>query len=68
MGLRQELSSLAAARRGDAVHEAGEHLARVLPTDVVEQLEGLVAEVEDVSGVQIDSVRRRGEDHVGYLA
>ena len=68
MGFRQELSS--SLRRAVAMpgYEAGEHLARVLPADVVEQLERLVAEVEDVAGVQIDPVRGRGEDHVGYLA
>ena len=40
----------------------------MLPADVVEQLERLVTEVEDVACVQIDPVRRRGEDHAGYLA
>ena len=40
----------------------------MLPADVVEQLKGLVAEVEDVASVQIDPVRSRGEDHVGYLS
>ena len=40
----------------------------MLPADVIEQLESLVAEVEDVACVQIDPVRRRGEHHVGYLA
>ena len=68
MGFRQEFQFLAAPRRGDAPYEAREHLARVLPADVVEQLKGLVAEVEDVAAVQVDPVRRRGEDHVGYLS
>ena len=49
------------------MYEAGEHLACVLPADVVEQLERLVAEVDDVAGVEIDPVGRRGEHHIGYL-
>ena len=49
------------------MYEAGEHLACVLPADVVEHLERLVAEVDDVAGVEVDPVGRRGDHHIGNL-
>ncbi len=46
------------------MHEAREHMARMLPAEVVKQLERLVSEVHDVTGIYVDVVGCRREDDV----
>ena len=48
-------------------HEARQDRARVLPADVVDELEGLVREVEGVPDVEEDVVRAGREDHLAEL-
>ena len=56
---------LHAARAREAGDDGGEDLLGVLPADVVEQLEGLVGEVEGVAGIEEEVVGAGGEDHLG---
>ena len=66
-GVAPGVQLLAAAGRGYAMDQAGQDLARVLPADVVQELEGLVAEVDDMAPIQVDAVRRGSKHHVGDL-
>ena len=56
---------LHASRAGQAGNDRGENLFGVLPADVVEQLEGLVGEVESMARIEEEVVRAGGEDHLG---
>ena len=45
-------------------NQGRQHLLGMLPTDVVQQLEGLVGEVQGMTHVQKQMVRSGGEEHL----
>ena len=67
-GVAPGVEFFASPSRGHALDEAGEDLPGVFPSDVVEEFEGFVAEVDNVSAVDVDTVGGGGEDDVVDVA